>query len=49
MTSAVAAPRPGPFAVLRRRNFSLLWVGQLVSTDGDGPRRAGGLDLGRTA
>ena len=34
MNSAVAAPRPGPFAVLRRRNFTLLWVGQLVSTMG---------------
>jgi MFS transporter, DHA3 family, macrolide efflux protein len=34
MNSAVAAPRPGPFAVLRRRNFSLLWFGQLVSTMG---------------
>jgi CRP-like cAMP-binding protein/predicted MFS family arabinose efflux permease len=34
MNSAIAAPRPGPFAVLRRRNFSLLWVGQLVSTMG---------------
>ena len=34
MNHAVAAPRPGPFAVLRRRNFSLLWVGQLVSTMG---------------
>jgi MFS family permease len=34
MNSAVGAARPGPFAVLRRRNFSLLWVGQLVSTMG---------------
>ena len=34
MNTAVAAPRPGPFAVLRRRNFSLLSVGQLVSTMG---------------
>ena len=34
MTSAVAILRPGPFAVLRRRNFSLLWFGQLVSTMG---------------
>ena len=34
MNSAVAARRPGPFAVLRRRNFTLLWVGQLVSTMG---------------
>ena len=29
-----AAVAPGPFAVLRRRGFALLWVGQLVSTMG---------------
>ncbi len=34
MTSAAIAVRPGPFAVLRRRNFTLMWVGQLVSTMG---------------
>jgi MFS family permease len=34
MTTAVAVPRPGPFAVLRRRNFTLLWFGQLISTMG---------------
>src|SRR5258708_39484367 len=34
MNSAVGAARPGPFAVLRRRNFSLLGVGQLVSPMG---------------
>ncbi len=34
MTSAAPVARPGPFAVLRRRNFALLFVGQLVSTVG---------------
>ncbi len=28
------APTPSPFAVLRRRNFGLMWTGQLVSTIG---------------
>ncbi len=34
MASSVPGARPGPFAVLRRRNFALLWTGQLVSTIG---------------
>jgi CRP-like cAMP-binding protein/sugar phosphate permease len=34
MTSAVAAERPSTFAVLRRRNFALMWTGELVSTIG---------------
>ncbi|HEX8939833.1 MAG TPA: MFS transporter [Candidatus Limnocylindrales bacterium] len=34
MSQAFGAVRPGPFAVLRRRNFALMWVGQLVSTIG---------------
>ncbi len=29
------APAPSPFAVFRNRSFSLMWVGQLVSTFGD--------------
>jgi len=33
MTAAVA-PRPSMFAVFRRRDFSLLWLAQLVSTAG---------------
>src|SRR5512143_3338573 len=28
------ATSPSPFAVLRRRNFALMWTGQLVSTIG---------------
>jgi CRP-like cAMP-binding protein len=34
MTSAAAAPAPSMFAVFRRRDFSLLWTAQLVSTAG---------------
>jgi CRP-like cAMP-binding protein/predicted MFS family arabinose efflux permease len=34
MASSVPGARPSPFAVLRRRNFALLWTGQLVSTIG---------------
>ena len=30
----VQAAKPGPFTVMRRRNFALLWTGQLVSTIG---------------
>ena len=33
MTVAVAAP-PSMFAVFRRRDFTLLWLAQLVSTAG---------------
>jgi CRP-like cAMP-binding protein/sugar phosphate permease len=32
--SAVAAPAPSMFAVFRRRDFSLLWLAQLISTAG---------------
>lgn len=34
MAVAAIASRPGPFTVLRRRNFALMWTGQLVSTIG---------------
>ena len=34
MASSVTGARPSPFAVLHRRNFALLWTGQLVSTIG---------------
>lgn len=34
MTVAIAGAKPGPFAVMRRRNFALMWTGQLVSTIG---------------
>ncbi len=34
MTSAAAAQRPSTFAVLRRRNFALMWTGELISTIG---------------
>jgi DHA3 family macrolide efflux protein-like MFS transporter len=34
MTRATAASRPSTFAVLRRRNFALMWTGELVSTIG---------------
>ena len=33
-TSAIAAQAPSPFAVFRNRNFTLMWVGQLISTMG---------------
>jgi CRP-like cAMP-binding protein/Na+/melibiose symporter-like transporter len=32
--TAVAASQPSPLAVFRNRNFTLMWVGQLVSTAG---------------
>ena len=32
--TAATAPAPSMFAVFRRRDFSLLWVAQLVSTAG---------------
>jgi CRP-like cAMP-binding protein/Na+/melibiose symporter-like transporter len=32
--SAVAAPAPSMFAVFRRRDFSMLWLAQLISTAG---------------
>ena len=31
----MSLPAPSPFAVFRNRSFSLMWVGQLVSTFGD--------------
>jgi len=34
MTTAAAAPAPSMFAVFRKRDFSLLWLAQLVSTAG---------------
>ena len=34
MTAAAAAAAPSMFAVFRRRDFSLLWLAQLVSTAG---------------
>jgi MFS family permease len=34
MTTAILTATPSPFAVFRRRNFTLLWSGQLVSTIG---------------
>ncbi len=33
-TTPLTLSAPGPFAVLRRRNFALMWTGQLVSTIG---------------
>ena len=32
--SAASAPAPSMFAVFRRRDFSLLWLAQLISTAG---------------
>ena len=32
--TAAAAPAPSMFAVFRKRDFSLLWLAQLVSTAG---------------
>jgi len=34
MTAAAVAPAPSMFAVFRKRDFSLLWLAQLVSTAG---------------
>jgi CRP-like cAMP-binding protein/sugar phosphate permease len=34
MSAAAAAPAPSMFAVFRRRDFSLLWLAQLISTAG---------------
>ncbi len=34
MTSGLTARRPSTFAVLRRRNFALMWTGELISTIG---------------
>ena len=36
MATLVGAPRPGPFAVFRKRNFVLLWIAQFISTMGAG-------------
>ena len=44
MTVAAAAA-PSMFAVFRRRDFSLLWLAQLVSTAGSGTDRPGGRHL----
>ena len=44
MTVAVA-PAPSMFAVFRRRDFTLLWVSQLVSTAGSSLTVAGRRDL----
>src|SRR5215211_160849 len=32
--AAAVAPRPSAFAVFRRRNFTLLWIAQLISVAG---------------
>jgi len=34
MTAAAVAPAPSMFAVFRKRDFTLLWLAQLVSTAG---------------
>jgi CRP-like cAMP-binding protein/Na+/melibiose symporter-like transporter len=34
MTPIAPARQPSPFAVFRKRNFTLLWIGQLISTIG---------------
>ena len=34
--TGVLSARPSPFAVFRRRNFTLLWIAQFISTMGSG-------------
>jgi len=36
MDTGVIAARPSPFAIFRRRNFTLQWFAQLISTTGSG-------------
>src|SRR5438045_1587557 len=36
MATGVIAARSSPFAVFRRRNFTLLWIAQFISTMGSG-------------
>ena len=33
-STTVSKPAPSPFAVFRNRNFTLMWIGQLISTAG---------------